>query len=76
MGMGSFTSVRAQKQVRLGFYQEYFLHYDIFPRLFRDRVFNYMRRKGFSDKTSETIADEALRNRDYLEKLLLKRNMG
>jgi len=35
-----------------------------------------MRRKGFSDKTSETIADEALRNRDYLEKLLLKRNMG
>ena len=29
-----------------------------------------MRRKGFSDKTSEAIADEALRNRELLGKII------
>ena len=29
-----------------------------------------MRRKGFSDKTSEAIADEALRNRELLRKII------
>jgi len=76
MGIGSFISVRAQKQVRLGVLSRIFLASRYIPKLFRDRVFNYMRRKGFSDKTSETIADEALKNRELLGKIIAEEEYG
>ena len=45
MGIGSFTSVRAQKQVRLGVLTRIFLASRYIPMFFRDRVFNYMRKR-------------------------------
>ena len=76
MGIGSFTSVRAQKQVRLGVLSRILLASRYIPRLFRDRVFNYMRRKGFSIKTSKSIANEALENRELLGKIIAEEEYG
>ena len=45
MCIGSFTSVRAQKQVRLGVLIRIFLASRYIPMFFRDRVFNYMRKR-------------------------------
>jgi len=76
MGIGAFTSVRAQKQVRLGILSRIRLTVTYVSHALYSRVVEYMRRKGFSDEVSRKIADEALSNKDLLSKIIAEEEYG
>ncbi len=76
MGIGSYTSVRAQKQVRLGVLSRIILASRHIPEIFLNRVKHYMKKKGFGDETSEMIAKDALENRELLARIIGEEEYG
>lgn len=76
MGIGSYTSVRAQKQVRTGILGSIKLASKYVAHLFKKRVEDYMRRKGFSTDTSKKITEEAVRSNDLLARIIAEEEYG
>ena len=76
MGIGAFTSVRAQKQVRLGLLSRIKIAVNYVAHALYSRVVGYMSKKGFSRQTSESIAKEALRNKELLARIIAEEEYG
>jgi len=76
MGIGSYTSVRAQRQVRAGILGNIKLASKYVAYLFKKRIEDYMREKGFSVNTSKEIAEEAVKNRDLLARIVAEEEYG
>ncbi len=76
MGIGAFTSVRAQKQVRLGILSRIKLTVNYVSHALYSRVVDYMKKKGFSESTSRRIADEALADKKLLGKIVAEEEYG
>ncbi len=76
MGIGAFASVRAQRQVRMGTLYRVKLMVKHVYHLLRNRVIEYMVRKGFSKHTAERVADESLQNKELLEKIIAEEEYG
>ncbi len=76
MGIGAFTSVRAQKQVRLGILSRIKLTVSYVSNALYSRVIEYMRKKEFSELTSRKIAEEALDNSDLLSRIIAEEEYG
>ncbi len=70
MGVGAYVSVHAQREVRLGIFSRILLASRHVPEIFIDRVRQYMKRKGFSDELSEKIAEETVRKRELLARII------
>ncbi len=76
MGIGAFSSVRAQRQVRLGVLSRLVLAVKHIPDAFINRVKEYMIRKGFSREVSEKIAQEAVSKKDLLQRIIAEEEFG
>ncbi len=76
MGIGAFTSVRAQRQVRMGVLYRVRLMAKHVYHLLRNRIVEYMVRKGFSKHIAEKVAEESLKNRELLEKIIAEEEYG
>lgn len=76
MGIGSFASVRAQRQIQEGTLQRIRMASRYVAHLFRDRVASYMARKGFSAETSRAIAEESSGKPELLSKLVAEEEHG
>ncbi len=76
MGIGSFTSVRAQKQVRLGVLSKLMMAVKYIPNLFYKRIASYMVRKGFSKEVAEAVAADTLKNKELLRKIIAEEEYG
>lgn len=76
MSIGTYTSVKAQKQVRLSVISRVKLASKYVAHVFTSRVINYMRKKGLSSRLSKSIANEALRNSELLSKIVTDEEYG
>ncbi len=76
MGIGSFTSVRAQKQVRTSIFSRLALAAKYVPHVFAKRLRELLRRKGFSDKISDVMTSEALADTELLSKIIAEEEYG
>jgi len=76
MGIGAFSSVRAQRQVRLGAVERIRLASKYVAHVLTSRVMDYMVRRGFTNTASKTIAEEASRNRDILSRIVIEEEYG
>ena len=76
MGIGSYTSVRAQRQVRVGILESIKLASRYVAHLLRRKIEEYMKNKGFSNEVSRKIADEASSNKDLLAKIVAEEKYG
>ncbi len=76
MGIGVFTSVGAQRQVRLGILSRIKLTVNYISHTLYSRVIEYMKKKGFSESTSRKIANEALENKELLSKIVAEEEYG
>jgi len=70
MGIGTYISVKAQREVRTGLLERIKLTAKYVGYLLTSRVSNYMRRKGFSDELSDRIASETLRKPELLGRVI------
>jgi len=76
MGIGAFTSVRAQKHVRLGILSGLRLATTYATHYFKNLIINYMSKKGFSARLSEEISKEAFNNKELLARLIAEEKYG
>ncbi len=76
MGIGSYTSVKAQREVRLSVVSRIVLAARYIPQVFYDRVKRYMARKGFGEELSEKIAREAVEKKELLQRIIAEEEYG
>ncbi len=76
MAIGSFNSVRAQRQVRENIISRMRLIAEYVPNILVDRVKKLFLKKGFTEKTSEEVAIEASRNKKLLADLVISEEYG
>ncbi len=76
MGIGAFSSVRAQRQVRLGVLSRIVLAVKHLPGIFINRVRDYMVRKGFSEDAARVIAEESVSREDLLKRIIAEEEYG
>lgn len=76
MGIGAFSSVRAQRQVRLGVLSRIVLAVKHLPGIFIDRIKEYMVRKGFSEEAARVIAEESVSRKDLLKRIIAEEEYG
>ncbi len=76
MGIGAFSSVRAQKQVRLGVLSRLLLAVKHLPDVFMERIRGVMVEKGFSEEAAATIAREAVRDEKLLGRIIAEEEYG
>lgn len=76
MAIGSFVSVRAQRQVHEGTLRNINIASHYVPYLFKDRIVELMKTKGFSNDTSKQIAEEAIRDTRLLSKIISEEEYG
>jgi len=75
MGIGVFTSVRAQKQVRLGVLSRLKIVARYAAHILIEKVVNYMTRRGLREETAKVIAEEA-QKRGVLDKVVAEEEYG
>ena len=76
MGIGTYVSVKAQKQVRLGIVSRIMLASKYVAHVFKEKLVTIMLRKGFSKKTVETIVTDAINNKSLLGKIIAEEEYG
>lgn len=76
MGIGSYISVRAQRQVRIGILESIKLASRYVAYLLKRKIEKYMKNKGFSNEVSMKIADEVSNNKDLLAKIVAEEKYG
>jgi len=76
MGIGAFTSVRAQRQVRLSILSRIKLASKYVAHVFVSRVINYMMGKGLSKEAAEVIAEGASRDKELLGRIIAEEEYG
>jgi len=75
MGIGAFTSVRAQKQVRLGVLTRLRVAAKYAAHILIEKVTKYMMRRGLREETARVIAEGA-RRRGVLDKIVAEEEYG
>lgn len=76
MGIGAFTSVRAQSQVRLSVLERIRLASRYAAHVLKKRVAEYMSKRGVSREVSERLAEEAAGNPDLLSSIVAAEEYG
>ena len=76
MAIGSFNSVRAQRQVRGNIISRIRLVAEYVPTILIDRIKKLFMKKGFTEKTSEKVALEALHDKKLLADLVISEEYG
>ena len=76
MGIGAFTSVRAQKQVRMGVLGRVRAAAIYASHILATRLIEYIKRKGLSEKVAKDIANESLQNTELLSKMIAEEEYG
>ena len=76
MGVGTFVSVKAQRDVRLGILERIKLTARLVGHLLTTRVKSYYMKRGFSESTSESVAQEAGKKPELLGKLIGEEEYG
>ena len=76
MGIGALASVRAQRQIHEGVLQRISVASRYVGHVFKDRVVNYMIKKGYSKEISEAIAEESSKNHKLLSKVIAEEEYG
>ena len=76
MGIGSFASVRAQRQVHEGVLKRISVASRYVAHLFKDRIISYMVRKGYSEEVSKAVAEESSKNHRLLSIVIAEEEYG
>lgn len=76
MGIGAFTSVRAQNQVRLSVLSRIRLASRHAAGVLKRRIVEYMARRGVSRRTSEMLAEEAASNPELMGSIIAEEEYG
>ncbi|RLE67679.1 MAG: rubrerythrin family protein [Thermoprotei archaeon] len=76
MGIGAYASARAQRQVHEGILHKVKIASKYVASIFRDRIFSYMREKGYSKSLSKNIAEESFKNKKLLSKIIAEEEYG
>ena len=76
MGLGTFASVRAQRQVRMSVLSRIRVAARYVSHLFTRRVVDYMLKKGFREETAKSIAEDASRNKELLSRVVAEEEYG
>ncbi|MCD6323734.1 MAG: VIT1/CCC1 transporter family protein [Desulfurococcales archaeon] len=76
MGVGTYVSVKAQREVRVGVLGRVKLAAKYAAHILSSRISEYMRRKGVSDTLSEALASEASSNPDLLARFVGEEEYG
>ncbi|MCD6563625.1 MAG: VIT1/CCC1 transporter family protein [Thermoproteales archaeon] len=76
MGIGSFVSVRAQRQVHEGILKNVAIAARYVPYLFQEKIMKFMLKKGLSKEVSIKISEEAKVNEKLLSKILSEEEYG
>jgi VIT1/CCC1 family predicted Fe2+/Mn2+ transporter len=76
MGIGAFTSVRAQRQVRLSLLERIRLASRHAAHVLKKRIAGYMLRKGLSQRLSEMLAEEAARRPELMSSIVASEEYG
>ncbi len=76
MGISTYTSVKAQRQVRQGILARVKLASKYVAEVFVSRISEYMKRKGFSRETADRISKEASENQELLGKMISEEEYG
>jgi len=76
MAIGTYVSVKAQKEVRLGIIERVKLASQFVTEVFINRIKKYMSSKGFSESLSGNIADEASKDKELMAKIIAEEEHG
>lgn len=76
MGISSFTSVRAQREVRLSVINRIRLMSRYVSSVLKRRIASSLAGKGFSRETAEAVAEEAARNQNLMARLVAEEEHG
>lgn len=76
MAIGTYVSVKAQKEVRLGTLSRVKLASKYVANVYVSRIVSYMRKKGFSKEVAETIAEDAKKDNELLGRLVAEEEYG
>ena len=76
MGIGTYISVKAQKQVRLSIVSRIMIASKYVANVFKKKLSIILLKKGFSKRTVEAIVNEALNNRSLLGKVVAEEEYG
>jgi len=76
MGIEAFSSVRAQRHVRVGLLKAVSTAAKYVGHVLKDHVFKFMLNKGFSKEISRAIAEEAISNERLLTRLIAEERYG
>ncbi len=76
MGISTYTSVKAQKQVRQGILARVKLASKYVAGVFISRIREYMKKRGFSEETADKISSEASKDDELLGKMIAEEEYG
>jgi len=76
MGIGTYISVKAQREVRVGLLERIKLSAKYVGHVLSSRVSYFMRKKGFSNKLSDEIAKETAEKPALLSKIVGEEKYG
>lgn len=76
MGIGAFAATRAQRQVHEGTLRRIGLASRYVAHIFREKIREFMKRKGYSEQTSENVAEESLKDSKLMSKIIAEEEYG
>ena len=76
MGIGSFASTRAQRQIHEGTLRRIGNAALYVSYLFKERIAKYMLKKGFSAQVAQAIADDSMKDKALLTKIVAEEEYG
>ncbi len=76
MGISTYTSSRAQRQVHEGILRRIVSASKFVAHMFRERVSSHMEKKGFSKRLAEDMADESVRDDRLLSEFIAEEEYG
>ena len=76
MGISTYTSTRSQRQVHEGILKRIFSASKFVGHIFKERVMNYLEKRGYSKKLSSEIAEETARDTRLLSSVVSEQEYG
>lgn len=76
MGIGAYTSVKAQKQVRTSVLPRIALAIEYVPKALINKVKKLFERKGFKNKTIDVVISEVSSDKELLGKIIVAEEYG
>ena len=76
MGISTYTSTRSQRQVHEGILKRIFSASKFVSHIFKERVLNRLKKRGYSKKLSSEVAEETARNTRLLSSVVAEQEYG